>query len=451
MDAGSQAQKQTFLDDDRQRRVQAPADAAVAGRIEPDAGAQAPAPAKTGGAETIELGDRSFRVGDIILDAAAADDVRLNEKLFTGIVTEEVRKAKQRLRDQLDKPLNKKQRRKAEEELAELISRQPSDQHHVLVHDRRLGYELAHQDPYDPFRWSKLREILERGHLDIFATSGPFTARVPDKDGKLVTVSPDLDTLRPPAAGVTLPRREIAEKLWAWERGMGTVFTPTSNVDDRDQIFYRLRSNLGENALAHELFGHIWLLLQPGVPWLHPEHPDKSKKTLTPLQRGTALLRIQRFGTLRAEHLVSDPFGNPFEGTVEDFINYYAGASIDTISSPTHWVSSQRLTQALEDMHRRLTPAAMGWSGTTANFLAEQLIGWAYLANNYRILTYRLKADPSKRKEWLLGQIVDQWFGKEFDAKQKEWFRRFVSTAAEWGLGVPRQLSDAVRQAIGDR
>jgi hypothetical protein len=449
MDAGSQAQKQAFVDEDRQRRVRDPADAGVAdaGLGPPDAGTQAPASAEAGGAETVMIGNRSFRVGDVVLRGGADDDVRLNESLFSGIVTKKVADAKQRLKKRIaDKQLPPKERSKAGEELAELVATQPSDQQHLLVHDGRLGYELNHRDPFDPFRWSKLRDVVEHGQLDIFATNGRFTARYPDRYLRPGPPVPaDLNTIRPSAAGVTLPRLENASKIWYLERAAGTDHSPTSNVDDRDQIFYKLSwvlSSLPGNALAHELFGHIWLL-QHGVPWVHPDLTDK---TLTKNERAVAL----RIGMLRAEHRVLDPFDNIFEGTVQDFIDHYAGASINVIPSPTHFVSSMHLVQVLDDLHRQLTPATMRFRDEDS-FLAEQLISFAHLSNNYRILSYRPEADPQKRKDKVLQQIVEQWFRKEFDASQQKWFREFVKTATGFGVGIPSELRNDIIAEIGPR
>jgi hypothetical protein len=455
MDAGSQAQKQAFVDEDHQRRVRNPADAGVAdaGLSPSDAGTQAPAPAEAGGAVTVMVGNRSFRVGDVVLRGGADVDVRLNEGLFTGIETKEVADAKQRLKKRVaDKQLSPKQRSRAEKELNELVASQPSDQQHVLVHDGRLAYELDHSDPFDPFRWSKLQDVVEHGQLDIFATNGRFTARHPDRylhPGP--PVPKDLDTLRPPADGIALPRLEIARKMWYLERQAGfdiDQFTPASNVDNRDQIFYKVRSVLSSlvpgNALAHELFGHIWLL-QQGVPWVHSDLTDK---TLTGNKRAVALME----GTLRAEHRVLDPFDSLFEGTVEDFIEHYAGASINVIFSPTHFVSSMHLVQVLDDLHRQLIPTKMGRNKEgRAVFLSEQLISFAHLSNNYRILSYRPEADPHKRKENVLQKIVEQWFRKEFDANQQTWFREFVKTATGFGVGIPHELRDAIIAEIGPR
>jgi hypothetical protein len=452
MDAGSQAQKQAFVDEDRQRRVRGPADVGVAdaGLSPSDAGTQAPAPAEAGGAKTVKIGNRSFRVGDVVLRGGADDDVRLNESLFTGVETSKVADAKQRLNKRIaDKQLSERKRRKAKEELAELVANQPSDQQHLLVHDGRLGYDPDHRTPFDPFRWSKLRDVVEHGQLDIFATNGRFTARYPDRYLQPGPPVPkDLDSIRPKAAGIALPRLEIARKMWYLDRTAGIdidQFSPTSNVDDRDQIFYKVSwvlSWLPANALAHELFGHIWLL-QRGVPWVHPDLTDK---TLTEKKRAVALLN----GTLRAEHRVLDPFDNLFEGTVQDFIDHYAGSSIDVIPSPTHLVSSMHLVQVLDDLHRQLTPETMRFRGKDS-FLAEQLISFAHLSNNYRILSYRPEADPPKRKENVLQKIVEQWFRKEFDANQQTWFREFVKTATGFGVGIPHELRDAIIAEIGPR
>src|SRR6185436_11516180 len=163
------------------------------------------------------------------------------------------------------------------------------DQGAVRINNGKLEYDQNYTNPEDPFRWSRLKEVIDKGHLQISGVSSGTKFKVQD-----------------PGAIV---ERSIAEiKVMVGDlsvTGITLKHGDTSPDPVYDQIFYD--SSVGLEALAHELFGHEWLSLK-GVPWVHPKPGAPEEKTK---------------GTLLPQHQVTDPFGTVFSGTVHDYILKY--------------------------------------------------------------------------------------------------------------------------------
>lgn len=306
-----------------------------------------------------------------------------------------------------------------------------NDQAHVNVSARgKLAYDASHTTPEDPFRWTRLKELVDGAHLKIHAvkSSTKFKATVKGK-----VVSQSLDDIRAipgheQAMGIALPVGE----------------SPGSAVPGFDEIYYDRDQGLG--ALTHELFGHEWLKLK-GVPWEHPKAgtPDEAAK-----------------GTLTRAHGITDPFGNVYTGTVRKYIathieslgsntkvNTSAGGQATVPKSPTQGVGQEAVQKAFADLHaeaktgltkRKYTPAMTdAWRRLTANYDQMPKNRDAMAAGNWN-LTYT--------QEVILAFSV--MFFNTLTADQKSGFRimltDFTGLKVGWNTS---ELTSKLEMAVG--
>ena len=353
--------------------------------------------------ERIRFRGREFEVGDVHLHGRASVDVRQHRVLFTG----------------------------------------PDHAHILVTGDGRLGYEVAHTSPADPFRWERLKYIVDNGHVDIFAVTFPGEFRVKE-------VTPDTRRVVKRTLfsvggdGITLPRESLYSRIYPSER----TFT-ASPRDDRDTIYYESGAGgcglIGGNALAHELFGHLWLAMQ-GVPFLHPTSLEEAERrahargeTLSAEERRRVMSREMRLGRLHATHGIRDPFGRIYIGTVREYIERYAGASTTALGSLTLRVSEAHLEAALEEFHRAaLAPGGLTRSGRDYAISEEVALQWEYLSNNYEVLWH---IREGRRPAWMpegehytpprlsepVKRLVVEWYRTEFNDDQRYAFRNLLS------------------------
>lgn len=268
-----------------------------------------------------------------------------------------------------------------------------TDQSHIGVFRGELGYEVSHTNPEDPFRWNKLKHIVDNGALDIKAVG--LTDTIPST---LITGGTsrhvDVSLIALGGSGITLPRESLQRTIWA---GNPTI---TASADaNRDKIFYERRGSgatasvLGSNSLAHEFFGHYWLAIQ-GLPWAHPPSPAEAVRrardrgqTLSQAERQAIIQRHLRLGTLTAARGVTDPFGNVFTGTVREYIDRFAGAEHGRVESPTRRVGPTHLASELVELRRSLLArGGLTLSGNIGNMSGEAANHWAFVSLNYEVL-----------------------------------------------------------------
>lgn len=235
-----------------------------------------------------------------------------------------------------------------------------NDQAHVNV-DRtgKLAYDANHTTPEDPFRWSRLKELVDGAHLKIHAvrSSTKFKAMV---NGKLVDQS--IDDIR------TIPGQ-----LGAMGIALPVGASPGSADPPYDQIYYDKDQGLG--ALTHELFGHEWLKFK-GAPWEHPPAgtPEEVAK-----------------GTLTRAHGITDPFGNVVTGTVRDYIQKHIeslgsnttvqtskGSKVTVPRSPTQGVGQDAVIKAFADLH-----AGAAGGLTKSRYSGAMAAAWRSMTANY--------------------------------------------------------------------
>ncbi|HTE83385.1 MAG TPA: DUF4157 domain-containing protein [Dehalococcoidia bacterium] len=239
------------------------------------------------------------------------------------------------------------------------------DQAHVAFAGNRLAYDIAYTAPQDPFRWSKIKDLIdsdEKINVEKVALSDNVKVRFVTPKG-----AKDIEQLMMTtgAAGLTLPTETVAKAIYPNETSYAC-----SPRADAHQIYYTasMSSSVAQSELAHELLGHMWLAIKR-VPFGHPKDPK----------------RVKAIGMLEASHGIQDPLGAPFAGKVEDFIRTYVSSqSFAAFASPTQFVSPALFAQALTDFKSLFTKGASkkpdgSWAVSDAVGLA-----WEKLSNNFR-------------------------------------------------------------------
>jgi len=335
-----------------------------------------------------------------------------------------------------------------------------SDQRHILVSgDDRLGYEVSHTDPEDPFRWSKFKDIVDNGKIDIKAVS--LTDTIPTllvHNGQ--SRQQDISLISLGGSGITLVRESLLRQISPNEPTI-----TASNDPNRDKIFYVPRGSgqgaLSSNSLAHELFGHYWLALQ-GVPFLHP--PSR-QDLLRQIQQGrnisgeafrNALGRHQRLGVLTEAHGIRGPFGHVFEGTVRDYIDRLVGAETGRVESPTRRVSNEHLMAELQALYDELQkPGGLVLQADGRGVISADVARhWSFVANSYEILRHIPAGPPgSSFSAGMLSEgvrnLIVEWYRDILSEDQQRAFRNILGAAgSRFRSGMPPNLARDVLAEI---
>ncbi|MCB1036812.1 MAG: DUF4157 domain-containing protein, partial [Acidobacteria bacterium] len=305
------------------------------------------------------------------------------------------------------------------------------DQAFVNVSNRgKLAYDSSHSAPEDPFRWSKLKDIVDGAHLKIYAVS--------DQQKFKVQETPNA----PPVDRSISEIRMLVGDLSV----MGITLSVGGQSPDPtyDQIYYD--KNQGIGALSHELFGHEWLSVK-GVPSVHPPAGSAAEKTR---------------GTLLPSHGVTDPFGNVFSGTVRAYISKYveslgtnvtvntaAGGQRSVPKSPTQQVGVDAVNKAFGDLH---TNAASGLTKTTYNAAMAQ--AWRILGDNYDLMQTHAESEKAGNwnftytKEIIL--VLSYLLFNSWTPGQKSGFRILLAdfTGSRAGFSV-NELSSKLEAIVG--
>jgi len=276
----------------------------------------------------------------------------------------------------------------------------PDQAHIVVTRDARLGYEVAHTQADDPFRWDQLRRIVDAGALTIRGVGLTESFRVKEVlRGQESVVTRSLAVLGL-AGGITLPRLSLQRTINA-----NAPVVVASADDARDTIFYDSGGGgghgaLGSNSLAHELFGHL-VLARRGIPFQHGQQ-------------------------LTTAHGARDPFGRVFVGSVNDFIDRFAGARNAPLQSPTQNVGTGHVLEAMNFIMRNgaaeLDVSRPGGGATDAFGLR-----WEILSRNYEML--RLGPTPPARPTADSPEGILQWvvgWAAGLTATQDGAFRGFL-------------------------
>ncbi|HEX7313137.1 MAG TPA: DUF4157 domain-containing protein [Pyrinomonadaceae bacterium] len=331
-----------------------------------------------------------WKTGDVIVNREAADQIKNKGGLFSG-----------------------------------------NDQAHVNVSSTgKLAYDEDYTTPEDPFRWARLKDIIDTAHLKIWAVSASQKFKVKETpkatpvDTSITEIGLLVNNLS--VMGITL---KAGEK------------SPDSTYD---QIYYDKDQGMG--ALTHELFGHEWLATK-GVPSGHPPAGSPEEKSK---------------GTLNPSHNITDPFGNIFSGTVREYIARYveslgtntkvttgAGKQISVPKSPTQQVGQDQLIKAFADVHKEATSGGV----TKNNYSPAAAQAWRIMCNNYDVMqtsAEALRAGNSNlgfTKEVLLAlslMVFNSW-----SADAQSGFRILLADFSNSRSGFrPNELSSKLEAAV---
>jgi hypothetical protein len=260
---------------------------------------------------------KEYEIGDIVLNAAAQDDVM---------------------------------------QFGELT---PNDQSHLFVDGNKLGYEVGFNKPKDPFRWNQIKSIVDKEHINIksIANTDMFDSSLVEPPNPSKKVKLSLIALK--AGGITLPTLSRQQTI-----DPGAKSYQCSADSARDEIYYETgggAKNPSSSSLAHELFGHFGLALK-GAAWQHGQ-------------------------SIPASQGVTDPFGQPFVGDVDDYISGFANNEPrGPFRTPTAFVSPEFLKQFLADLAANKGKGLKRLKGDGLDVSADFQTIWLHLTQNYRAL-----------------------------------------------------------------
>ena len=240
----------------------------------------------------------------------------------------------------------------------------PDNAHVFIGGDGVLGYDANNTDPADPFRWEKVKFIVDSGakvRVDLVGLLDDIdVVRIGDGGAQKMKTS-----LRQAGAlGLTFPT--VALQRAVQPEGM-LVAGPDS--DTSEVYFSTAFTDASTSSLAHELFGHLYLALK-GVPWTHPADPKKIKSS----------------GTLEEKHGITDPFGGTYKGTVKDYIDLYVGSeSFSAMASPTQFVSPQQLQSELKTFKADFKTKASGTVNGPWKVADSLGLSWEIVSANHAV------------------------------------------------------------------
>lgn len=279
----------------------------------------------------------------------------------------------------------------------------PDRSHLAVSPDHRLGYDTNHRHPDDPFRWQRLKEIIDAGRLDIqgVAPGQAFLVVEAASSTQRRLAARSLLEISPGAAGLTLVREPIA-------RAGGYPYAASPDPR-RDQIYFvtgrRPRIFRG-SALSHELFGHLWLALRR-LPFAHGDALGAAEEEQA---QGEA-----RADAPSAKGPVCSPRGRPAGGGVDRFIADWATAQDAPFSSPTQHVDPALRAQSEAGLRAAATARGGlarhrdgGWTVSPAWGLH-----WERLSNNYAIIRH---TDPPAAQR-LLERLETLYAGLNADQR----------------------------------
>jgi len=259
--------------------------------------------------------------------------------------------------------------------------------HTGLSADGRLGYDANYTEPTDPFRWEKIKFLINSGQK-ILIKKVALLDQI-----EIRSIEPDKPPIDIPdwpmqSEGLTLPTEALQRRIYPAYTGS----IKASPNPDTHLIYYTTDpspSNPDRSALAHELFGHMWLALRE-VPWVHPK------------EQADIIAR----GTIETKHGISDPFGGVYTGTVRDFIDRYIGSEqISRFKSPTRFVGKRLLEAAIRNLKKDFANKSEGKLNGPWQVDDDLGLIWETISANYEIAQL---ADPNLQQS--IEQDLANWY-----------------------------------------
>ena len=232
----------------------------------------------------------------------------------------------------------------------------------------QLGYDPAYTKPEDPFRWDKLKAIIDscaRILIHKVKLAAPLNVLRIDIDPQTSRRRERKDTaslLSLGGNGLTLVTEAMDRAIYP--ALVDRVVSPDADV----HAYYTTDGNSkDQNALAHELFGHVWLALQK-APYVHPNVP--------------AITNL--IGTLAPSHNILDPFGNAFAGTVRDFIARFIDRTLSTTrNNSTRNVGPAQYAQKLDAFKKLFASDSKGTLNGRWSVTPRLMDIWEALGRNF--------------------------------------------------------------------
>jgi hypothetical protein len=269
--------------------------------------------------------------------------------------------------------------------------------HIGLGDDGRLGYDASYGEPTDPFRWEKVKFLIDSGEKILIRkvslgdiVTVRFITKDKSEDRPIMLKDP----------GLTLPIESLQRRIYPTKPEV--TASPSS---DTHHIFFTTDiTDAARSSLAHELLGHMWLALK-GVPFVHPK------------QQPEIALR----GTLEEKHKITDPFGNIYTEPVREFIDRYIGAEqFSVLKSPTQFVGRRLLERALVKLKSEFSAKAKGKLNGEFEIPDDIALIWETISINYEIAE---TADPKLQKS--TEEDLTKWYST-LDVDKQYVFIRFI-------------------------
>ena len=297
---------------------------------------------------------------------------------------------------------------------------QGADQTHISIKGDQLGYDPSYSTPEDPFRWSKLKEIIDSGEK-ILIRKGSTGSNIPVR---LMVRGKDTTTTIPLQLGETL----LSDALL---KGHGLPLDGFVSPDSKEShIWYSdLAQPAGTNSLAHELYGHFWLALQ-GLPYIHG-----AKDKIDPTKQKTTVL---------------DPLGAQYTGTVDDFIAKFAAAkNFSQFQSGTMMISPTHYPNELKAFKKEFAASPGNVANTTAWKVSDAAdLQFSFILESYDLAT-TVKSKASSAQAVDRAQIENDlttfYAGLKPDLQAV--FLRFLD-AILGGLLSPTTLASVLRKKL---
>ncbi len=299
----------------------------------------------------------------------------------------------------------------AQADVRKFILIDKDDTAHLEIVDGRLGYDADHKTPLDPFRWNAIVQMVEEGQVEIFAVSPSADIKCEQvfKNGKVEPFDGALSLLG--GNGVTIVRKEISDLLGKPGPTEGPRLISTTG---RDQVYYKT----GHSAMAHELFGHVWLAMH-GVPYGHGQE-------------------------LKGTQSIRDPFGEKYTGSVDDYVGKFVQRPDRQPESLTLGVTEAGLDEALGWFVATAgDPKAFTITRSMTGASKELVADWLRLKAPYTILLANPGNEAARLKR-VVAAIRKVYNG--YDKDHKEAFDRFMFARADISSSKPNPEAHVVRQ-----
>ena len=292
----------------------------------------------------------------------------------------------------------------------------PPDRNFIGWWGDQLGYDPNYKDPADPFRWEKLKFIIDScqkiriEHVKMLKSLSLLEVKT-DSTTNTVTRTAFKTSLKAlGASGLTVTTEALNRSIYPNE-----PVTHVSLKADTHFVFYETTSPLSSpdvNALAHELFGHLWLALRK-APYVHPKDAAD----------------IKARGTIDSAHNILDPFGNTYSGTVEDYLRKYVNRNFAaSLHNPTLNVGPALYAKAFGDFTGAFDTKASGTLNGAWTADGSVYTHWESVGTNFELAPATQQSGVSQAS---IEKDATDWYAKQNQDKQYVFLRFLMDFNAD--------------------